>query len=192
MKISDYVSTIQGLGDAYREQGDHMLIMYPALGLAGEVGELLDKMQLLYAPNSGLTNWGVIKEIGDCLWYTMSLAMDAGVQVPYRDYETFSEFRQATWAEPIQDYDRHYVMACLPVVVGQICEIVKKAFRDNGGIILDDKKMQLDILIGTVLRYLYRICKLLNVTMDEVAETNIGKLTSRRDRGVLHGDGDNR
>lgn len=76
--------------------------------------------------------------------------------------------------------------------VGEIQNRVKKIIRDSDGEITDEIK---DILIkelGDVLWYVAALCKELNTTMDDVAQKNLEKLFSRKDRGVLHGSGDNR
>lgn len=56
-------------------------------------------------------------------------------------------------------------------------------------------EMQRDALIdelGDVLWYLAQTCTDLGVSLDEVARRNLAKLSSRAERGVLKGDGDNR
>ncbi len=40
--------------------------------------------------------------------------------------------------------------------------------------------------------YLSGIAKELNISLDEIATTNIEKLFSRKERNMLHGEGDNR
>jgi NTP pyrophosphatase (non-canonical NTP hydrolase) len=46
--------------------------------------------------------------------------------------------------------------------------------------------------IGDVLWYIAVFANDLGVPLDEIAKTNLSKLKSRKDRGVLGGDGDNR
>jgi NTP pyrophosphatase (non-canonical NTP hydrolase) len=46
--------------------------------------------------------------------------------------------------------------------------------------------------IGDVLWYLGGVSKELGFTLQEVAEANLAKLEGRQERGVIHGDGDNR
>ncbi len=188
MKISDYIHTVEGLGDIYRET-DGLLIMYPTMGLAGEVGELLDKL------HEDTDSAEIVKEMGDVLWYTMSLCIDADIEFGWCN-QTFTEFAKTTWGtetcQTVTEEEISEAMRRLPIIVGGVCEIVKKTFRDNEGVLLANKRLELTGLLGVILRYLYVIGAYESVTLDVVAEANIGKLTSRRDRGVLHGDGDNR
>ena len=62
-------------------------VVYPALGLAGEAGEVAEKIKKLIRDKGGITGLtsiedddraAVAKEIGDVLWYCASLAHDIG------------------------------------------------------------------------------------------------------------------
>jgi NTP pyrophosphatase (non-canonical NTP hydrolase) len=63
-----------------------MRIVYPALGLAGEAGEVANKVKKLYR-DGGLDDkekrGEVAKEIADCLWYCAALAHDLGVSLGF-------------------------------------------------------------------------------------------------------------
>jgi NTP pyrophosphatase (non-canonical NTP hydrolase) len=52
-------------------------ILYPALGLAGEAGEVANKAKKIIRDNK-LDREGMAKELGDCLWYIATLAKDLG------------------------------------------------------------------------------------------------------------------
>jgi len=75
---------------------------------------------------------------------------------------------------------------------GEVAEKVKKVYRDKGGIITEDTKQELKKELGDVLWYISTISRDLGLTLEEVAQANIEKLTSRKARGVIHGNGDNR
>ncbi len=55
-------------------------IIYPALGLANEAGEVLGKIKKVLRDKEGVfteeTNLEIGKEIGDVLWYIAALARD--------------------------------------------------------------------------------------------------------------------
>lgn len=63
---------------------DEERIIYPALGLASEAGEVLSKIKKQlrdYAPTSRFSpeaNWAIADEIGDVLWYLAALCHDLG------------------------------------------------------------------------------------------------------------------
>lgn len=60
-------------------------VMYPAMGLAGEVGEVLNKLKKVYRDDDGhMTDEqreGISKELGDCFWYMANLATDLGMRL---------------------------------------------------------------------------------------------------------------
>src|SRR6202035_2372931 len=75
---------------------------------------------------------------------------------------------------------------------GEIAEKLKKIVRDKNGEINEQDKVELAKEIGDVLWYLAVLAQHLGVSLDVVAQQNLAKLKSRKDRGVLGGSGDNR
>lgn len=75
---------------------------------------------------------------------------------------------------------------------GEVAEKVKKIIRDDGGKISKEKKEDLKKELGDILWYISQLATELKLSLDDVAETNIKKLRSRKRRGKLHGSGDNR
>jgi len=75
---------------------------------------------------------------------------------------------------------------------GEIAEKVKKIIRDSDGVVTDETKELLKKELGDVLWYLSQLSSEFGFTLEVVAEENIQKLTSRKDRGVLQGSGDTR
>lgn len=75
---------------------------------------------------------------------------------------------------------------------GEFADKIKKVFRDNGGIIDEEKRDLLKKELGDVLWYLTQLATDLDLTLDDVAQTNLDKLFSRLERGKIGGDGDNR
>lgn len=75
---------------------------------------------------------------------------------------------------------------------GEFAEKIKKSIRDNIDITQDAHKALLMKELGDVLWYLSAICTDLDVSLEDVAVMNYQKLKSRKDRDVLHGNGDNR
>lgn len=75
---------------------------------------------------------------------------------------------------------------------GEVAEKVKKIFRDNGGVCDGQKRLAIAEEIGDCLWYVANLAYDLGFTLDEIATINIQKLQSRKDRGTLNGEGDNR
>jgi len=53
-------------------------IIYPALGIAGEGGEIAEKVKKWLRGDRELERLSVLKEAGDVLWYLASMADDLG------------------------------------------------------------------------------------------------------------------
>ncbi len=75
---------------------------------------------------------------------------------------------------------------------GEVVEKVKKIFRDDEGKITPKKRDELIKELGDVMWYLSQVATEFNLSLDEIAQTNISKLGSRLERGKIKGDGDNR
>jgi len=60
-------------------------LAYVALGLAGEAGEIANKVKKVYRDNGGKllpeVRATLVKEVGDALWYVSALATELGVDL---------------------------------------------------------------------------------------------------------------
>ena len=75
---------------------------------------------------------------------------------------------------------------------GEVAEKVKKVLRDKGGVFDAETTIAIKFEISDVLWYIANIANDLGISLDDVAAANIEKLKSRRERNVIHGEGDNR
>ena len=75
---------------------------------------------------------------------------------------------------------------------GEVAEKIKKVIRDKGGIIDDETRESIKKELGDVLWYVAQIATELDLSLEDIASSNIEKLLSRLDRDKLKGDGDNR
>jgi NTP pyrophosphatase (non-canonical NTP hydrolase) len=75
---------------------------------------------------------------------------------------------------------------------GRIAEHAKKIIRDDDGEMTNDRKLSIIKELGGVLWYLAEVATVLGQNLSDIAAVNLSELYSRKERGVLHGDGDNR
>lgn len=121
----------------YQGRGNNLA--YPVLGLMGEVGELIEKVEPALAFYDPMTR----------------------------------RLLKLSWK------------------ASRIAEVVKRVFRGDREV-NDDFRELVKKELGDVLWYIAAICSELGLDMDEVARLNTEKLASRKKRGKLHGQGDNR
>jgi NTP pyrophosphatase (non-canonical NTP hydrolase) len=75
---------------------------------------------------------------------------------------------------------------------GEVAEHAKKAIRDDGGAVSDERKAAMSKELGDVLWYVAQLATELGLDLDQIAAANLEKLLSRQKRGVLSGSGDDR
>ncbi len=108
---------------------------------------------------------------------------------------TFNEYQKKSRETAIYyNKDKNYIYPTLGLVgeAGEIAEKIKKILRDNGGSVDEKDKVELVKELGDLLWYLSQLSTELGLSLDDIAVSNIEKITSRKERGVLHGSGDNR
>jgi NTP pyrophosphatase (non-canonical NTP hydrolase) len=76
--------------------------------------------------------------------------------------------------------------------VGELQGKLKKVIRDGEGLVTPETKERLKGEIGDILWYVSELCTELGLEMEDVAMSNLVKLASRKERGLLQGEGDNR
>ena len=75
---------------------------------------------------------------------------------------------------------------------GEVADKIKKILRDKEGIFDKDSKDAIKLELGDVLWYLSQLAIELGFELDDVANSNLQKLNSRKFRGKIQGSGDNR
>ncbi len=75
---------------------------------------------------------------------------------------------------------------------GEVAEHAKKAIRDDGGQVTEERRAAMAKELGDVLWYVAQLASELKLDLAEIASANLKKLRSRQQRGVLSGSGDER
>lgn len=143
-------------------------LAYPTLGLVEEVAELLETP---YGDRDAL-----VKEMGDVCWYAAAVARDLDLD--------------------LQDcYDDPFVMfetdvEALFIHATKIAGRVKKILRGDKDI--ESKKEEIGRRLGDMLRRVSALANGFDSSLEEVCQKNVEKLSDRKERGTLKGDGDTR
>lgn len=75
---------------------------------------------------------------------------------------------------------------------GEVSDKVKKVLRDFNGNFSDDIRRELAKVLGDVLWYIATLSHDLGYSLEDIGVMNYDKLASRKRRGVIGGNGDNR
>lgn len=162
MKIES-LKAYQDLAVTTRQYPEQVKIVYPMLGLVGELGEILEN------PEDE-------SEYGDLCWYCVILAYDLGVELELTSNIGF------------------FVSQNMNVLINIVCkcaEIVKKILRDEDPD--GTKRNKVRLLINDILACIIVIVQnKFQKNLFQIMEANIEKLLSRKERGVIKGDGSTR
>ena len=104
----------------------------------------------------------------------------------------YQEKSHETYYDIRMNHGVAYVALGLTNECGELAGKIKKVFRDNHGHFDDHSKEEIMGEIGDVLWYLAQICTVLDIDLNEAATGNITKIISRKNRGVIQGEGDKR
>jgi len=75
---------------------------------------------------------------------------------------------------------------------GEVAGRVKKLYRDDNGKIDSTFRIRFEKELGDMLWYVAILASEAGIPLEDIANANLLKLRDRKDRGVLHGDGDER
>jgi len=110
------------------------------------------------------------------------------LKIEFSHYQRFSrrtaEYPREAWLT--------YPALGLAGEAGEVAEHAKKAIRDDGGDVSEERRAAMAAELGDVLWYLTQMASELGLQLEEIARDNLEKLFSRQRRGVLSGSGDER
>lgn len=165
MKLSAYQSAIE----TFAKYPMTAATQYCLLGLTGEAGEIANKVKkILRDDHSFLTEnrrTDLIFEAGDVLWYLARLATHNGYALPDKELASHG-------AIDLYDATLKLVKYCAD-------------FADFNGYMINH-------YVDDVLIALTDLAQILGVSIEEIAQLNIDKLTDRLARDQIGGAGDNR
>jgi len=107
----------------------------------------------------------------------------------------FDEYQKGSKKTAIYPKKNKYIYTTLGLLgeAGEIAEKMKRIYRgEDDGKITEQRKQAIAKEIGDLLWYLNQLATELNLSVNDIAEDNLKKLFSRKRRGKIKGDGDNR
>jgi NTP pyrophosphatase (non-canonical NTP hydrolase) len=98
------------------------------------------------------------------------------------NFEEYQNEAKQTALYPRRLQNLEYPTLGLTGEAGEVANIVKKIQRDFGGEITDEIREKLKDELGDVLWYISACADELGLTLQEIAEYNVGKLAKRHNR----------
>lgn len=107
---------------------------------------------------------------------------------------TFDEYQKTARSTAVYNNDLGVIYTALGLAgeAGEVVEHIKKMVRDNDRVATPERVAKIRKELGDVLWYVANMASDLNLSLDDIAAGNIEKITSRQERGMLHGAGDDR
>lgn len=105
------------------------------------------------------------------------------------EYFDFDAYQAKAWRYALEtSRNKQYLLPGLAGEVGELLSLFAKNTRDGGELNGDAVQKEL----GDVLWFVASIAYLHGISLADIAETNLNKLESRKQRGTLKGSGDER
>lgn len=179
MKLSDYANAIADLA----VYPDDVALRYCGLGLVGEAGEVANQVKKIWRDDGGVltpSRTGKLQaEMGDVIWYAARFAFHLGIEVDDR-YEPWDKGNPVTGRA---SSDIFFATENLSFIAAGC--VSPEDLEDL-------EKIERIYIVDTLFRTLADVADLLGTNLNALAANNLAKLTSRKDRGVLQGSGDDR
>jgi NTP pyrophosphatase (non-canonical NTP hydrolase) len=108
---------------------------------------------------------------------------------------TFDEYQKLSRKTAIYpSIGKGYIYPVLGLVgeSGELVNKVKKIHRDDMGKVTNKRKKAISKELGDMLWYIAQVATEFDLSLSKIAKDNIDKLLSRKERGTILGDGDNR
>lgn len=191
MNLKEYQNAARSTAIYLKVKSSRMI--YPALGLVGECGEVAEKIKkMIRDDDSEVTpenREAIKKELGDVMWYVANICCDIDWELEsvYTDSEATRRIREVTTLilpRLVLKMNRHASRAASELeqwyYVYQCSSTESNRFRDIRG--------HLSYVVCCVEEMAFRF----GSTLEGVYVDNIDKLLSRTKRGKMSGSGDNR
>lgn len=167
-------------------------MIYPALGIVGECGEVVDKIKkMIRDDNCEITEDrknGIEKELGDCFWYLANICCETNHDLSMmRAMRITSEFQRM----------RNIPLPRIALSLSHYASLLAASLEDwhynkDGRTNYRDNYTDIPHHISSIIVCIEEIARRFDLTIKDICETNILKLTERKRKGTLKGDGDDR
>lgn len=174
-------------------------MIYPAIGLIGESGEVAEKIKKLIRDdgcNMSVSSpkiepirvSAIAKELGDCCWYLANVCCDTGLDLSMmydmRGASIIQQLRKLLLPQLVLHMNRH---------ASAVSESLEKwCYQYNCQLNAANEFPEMPNHLSHIIACIEEIAQRCGLTLKEIYVANIENLRGRKQRGTLHGSGDNR
>lgn len=167
-------------------------MIYPAMGLVGECGEVAEKIKKLYRDDNGeLTEErkeAIKKELGDCCWYLSNVCSDTNC-----DLQVCYEMKSPSQTQSVRSMEFPQLVLRMNRYASFVAESLEIWYYDhNRDPMARIKFISIQRHITDILVCINELACRCDCTLEDIYILNIEKLLSRKKRGKIKGDGDDR
>ncbi len=167
-------------------------MIYPALGLVGECGEVAEKIKKLYRDDNGeLTisrTEAIKKELGDCCWYLSNLCSDTNI-----DLQVCYEMKRSSQTHKVRAMEFPQLVLHMNRCASIIAEALESWYYDYDCLLGERSRFAaISHNVTKVLVCINELACRCHCPLEDIYTINIEKLLSRKERGVIKGEGDDR
>lgn len=171
-------------------EGSRMI--YPALGIVGECGEVVEKTKKLIRDG----NWdmtddrkaAIAKELGDCCWYLANICcdtdLDLGMMYEMRGAAILHQIRGLPFPRIVLHMSRHASI---------VATAIEDWYYNHGShVVKRGRYTELPQSLSHIITCIEEIARRFDFTLEDIYTTNLENLAARKKRGTLKGSGDDR
>lgn len=190
MDLKTYQAKARSTAIYLRAENSRML--YPALGIVGECGEVAEKTKKLIRD----ADWemtpdriaAIIKELGDCCWYIANICCDTdhdlAMMYEMRGSSILHQIRGLPFPRLALHMNRH------ATAVATLLE--QWYYKHNCRVLERELYTGMPNHLSHIITCIEEIGRRCGFTLEEIYVANAEKLAGRKERGTLKGEGDDR
>jgi len=190
MNLKEYQIAARSTAVYLDKPGSNMI--YPALGLIGECGEVAEKTKKLIRDDDwNMTDdrkAAIAKELGDCMWYCANICCDTNHDIQMIHgmcgYSTIQKIKGLHLLQIVLHINRYANFVAY--------SLEKWHYQDQCNLTMARNHIGLPNDLSHVLTCIEELARRLGFTLEDIYTANINNLLGRKKRGTIHGDGDNR
>lgn len=171
---------------------DNTKMLYPALGIVGECGEVAEKIKKLIRDS----NWNmtperktaIAQELGDCCWYLANICCDTNLDLnmmyKMRGASMIHQIRKLMLPRLILHMNRH--------AIALATDLEDWHYRYGCKLNEKDRYIEIPQHLSHIITCIEEIAHRCDFTLENICTMNVVKLAERKKKGIIKGSGDNR